>query len=71
MVRVDKLRGIMAERGVTGAKMAEHLGITPQAFYKKMKLGSFKLDDAKTITDVLGIDEVEAVSDIFFADKVS
>ena len=36
MVYYNKLKGIMAERGVTQADLAKVLGITPQAVSKKL-----------------------------------
>ena len=66
MVRTDKIRGLMAEKRISGKKMASYLGITPKGFYDKMKHGRFGLDDAKTMIDVL---EIENPTEIFFAEK--
>jgi len=64
MVKTDKLRGIMAERGVTGAEMAKELNIAPKTFYEKMKNGKFDLDQATTMISVL---QIEYPADIFLA----
>lgn len=64
MVRTDKLRGVMAERGVTGEAMAKKLGIAPKTFYAKMKSGKFDTDQAATMITVL---KIEHPADIFLA----
>lgn len=64
MVDTNKLRGLMAERKLTGAKVAEALGISDKTFYTKMKTGAFGVDEANTLVELLGItDPVK----IFFA----
>ena len=64
MVNTDKLRGIMAEKRVTGEQMAERIGITPKTFYGKMQTGKFGLDEAEVMIDTL---EIDNPIDIFFA----
>ena len=39
MVAVDKLRGIIAERGMTQKQVAQYLGISDKTFYNKMQKG--------------------------------
>ena len=39
MVAVDKLRGIIAERGMTQRQVAQYLGISDKTFYNKCKKG--------------------------------
>lgn len=68
MIRTDKIRGLMAEKKITGIQMAKHLGITPKSFYDKMKCARFGVDDATIIIDVLDIENPE---EIFFAKNVS
>ena len=68
MVRTDKLRGLMAEKKISGIAMANELGVSPQAFYKKMSKGRFGLEDARIMTKVLGI---ENPVEIFFAENVT
>lgn len=68
MVRTDKLRGLMAEKKISGVAMARELGVSPQAFYKKMSKGRFALDDAEIMTRVL---DIENPVDIFFAENVT
>ena len=38
MIRTDKLRGIIAEKGYSQADVAGMIGITPKTFYEKMKI---------------------------------
>lgn len=64
MVKTAKLKGLMAEKGVTGAEMAKLLDIAPKTFYAKMKSGKFDTDQASTMIAVLGI---EHPADIFLA----
>ncbi len=64
MVATDKLRGIIAERGMTQRKVAQILGVTDKTFYLKMKKGVFDSDEMATMITVLGI---ENPSEIFFA----
>lgn len=64
MIRTDKLRGILAEKGVSQQKMAETIGITPKTFYIKMKNGVFGSDEIQIMIEFLDIDNP---ADIFFA----
>lgn len=66
MVATDKLRGIIAERGLSQRKVAELLGMTEKTFYSKMKRGIFGTDEAEELTRLLSI---EAPADIFLAKK--
>lgn len=68
MIRTDKLRGIIAERGKSQADVAVMIGITPKTFYEKMKIGVFGSDEIQKMIDGLDIsDPVE----IFFAQEVT
>ena len=64
MIATDKLRGIIAERGLSQRKVAEQLGMTEKTFYTKMKKGVFGTDEAEKIICILGI---ENPAEIFFA----
>lgn len=64
MIRVDKLRGVMAERGYSQKDVAERIGITPKTFYEKMKAGIFGSDEIQVMIDVLKIEDPVS---IFFA----
>ena len=41
MIRTDKLRGIISERGLSQTNVAHLIGITPKTFYEKMAKGVF------------------------------
>lgn len=64
LIRTDKLKGIMAERGVSGKELAGKIGIAPKTFYEKMRQGKFGTDEAEVMIEELGI---ENPIDIFFA----
>lgn len=64
MIRVNKLRGVMAEKGVTGIQLAEELNMSPKTFYTRMKKGVFGSDEISTLVRVL---EIENPAEIFFA----
>ncbi len=68
MIKTNELRGILAKNGISQAKMAEIIGITPKTFYEKMKLGIFGSDEIQIMIDTLNI---ENPMEIFFADKVT
>lgn len=68
MIDVNKLRGIMAERGRSGQDMARVIKKTPKTFYAKMKAGVFNSDEIEAIVRDL---EIENPMEIFFADKVT
>lgn len=64
MVATDKLRGIIAERGMSQRQVANELGITEKTFYAKMKKGAFGTDEAEKMIHLLRID---CPAEIFFA----
>ena len=68
MVNVNKLRGLMAEKGRTGKDMARVIKKTPKTFYYKMKKGIFDSDEILAIVDDLSI---KNPMDIFFAEEVT
>ena len=65
MIRTDKLRGVIAERGLTQKDIAEYLNITPKTFYEKMSRGVFGSDEIQLMIDKLYIENPMA---IFFAE---
>ncbi len=66
MLAVDKLRGVIAERGLSQRKVAAHLGMTEKTFYTKMKKGVFGTDEVEKMIDLLQISDP---ADIFLAKK--
>ena len=68
MVNTNKLRGIIAERGLAQQDVAEMIGKTPKTFYEKMKKGKFDSDEIMKMVSGLNI---ENPADIFFAPDVN
>lgn len=66
MIKTDKLRGIIAERGFSQKEVARMIGITPKTFYEKMKIGVFGSDEIQIMIDKLQISDPAG---IFFAVK--
>ena len=66
MVDSDKLRGIIAERGMSQRQVAKRLGIAEKTFYAKMDRRVFGTDEVEVMIDLLRIDNPV---EIFFAKK--
>lgn len=64
MIRIDKLRGLIAEKGFTQTDVAKKIGITPKTFYDKMSKSVFGSDEIQIMIDMLDIKDPTA---IFFA----
>ena len=64
LIKTDKLRGIIAERGLSQKEVAAMIGITPKTFYEKMKNGVFGSDEIQVMIDQLQISDPVG---IFFA----
>lgn len=65
MIKTDKLRGIIAEKGYSQTDIAKAIGITPKTFYEKMKNGVFGSDEIQVMIKELCI---ENPMEIFFAE---
>lgn len=63
-MKLKRLKGIMAEKGYSGTKLAEETGIKVETMRRKLRSGKFGIDEAAKISEVLGINEPEH---IFFA----
>jgi len=68
MIDVDELRGIIAKKGYTQAKVAKHLNITPKTFYLKMSKGVFGSDEIEKMILLL---EIKDPATIFFNQLVT
>ena len=68
MIDVNKLKGKIVEKGLTGQDIAKIIGKTPKTYYLKMKKGVFDSDEIAAIVDAL---EIENPTEIFFANKVT
>ncbi len=64
MIRTDELKGLIAKKGLTQAKVARMINVTPKTFYEKMKIGVFGSDEIQIMIDELNI---ENPAEIFFA----
>ncbi|WP_418559374.1 helix-turn-helix domain-containing protein [Megasphaera massiliensis] len=68
MIDVYALKGIIASRNTSQAKVAIELGITPKTFYQKMKKGVFDSDEMYKMVKLL---DIKNPSEIFFAENVT
>lgn len=68
MVNTNKLRGIIAERGLDQKDVAAMIEKTPKTFYEKMKKGKFDSDEIMKMVAGLNI---ENPAEIFFAADVN
>lgn len=68
MVAVNKIRGLIAEKGLSQRKVAEQLGMTERTFYARMHRGVFGTDEIEKLVKIL---EIENPSEIFFAREVT
>lgn len=66
MIDVNALKGRIAEKGLSQAKMAKTLGIAPKTFYEKMNKGVFGSDEIECMIDTL---DIEDPAKIFFCEK--
>ena len=64
MVDTAKLRGKIAENGLSQKKVAQYLGISSKTFYLKMQKGVFDSDEICQMIDLLKLSDPAA---IFFA----
>lgn len=71
MVDVNKLKGVIVERGKNQQEVARQIGIDRSTFYRKMKNGGdFSIEEARKIAEAIPLTDVEAIS-IFFGPKVA
>lgn len=68
MVNTNKLRGVIAERGLDQKDVAEMIGKSAKTFYEKMKKGKFDSDEIMLMVSGLNI---KNPVEIFFADDVT
>lgn len=68
MINTSKLKGVIAENGISQRELASKLGMQPETFYRKMKKGVFDSDEINEMILILGIEDPIA---IFFANCVT
>ena len=68
MIDTNRLRGTIAENGMSQRQVAGMLGITEKTFYIKMKKGIFDSNEMSAMIEILGI---KNPADIFFAEFVA
>lgn len=62
----SKLRGVIAERGMSQRQVAVALGMSERTFYAKMKKGVFGTDEAEQMIRLL---HIKNPAEIFLATK--
>lgn len=66
MVNVNRLKGVIVEKGKTQQQVAEEIGIDRSTFYRKMKDGgNFSVGEASKMAETIPLTDFEAIS-IFF-----
>lgn len=65
MIAIGKLRGLIAERGLTQRSVAQSIGMTEKTFYNKMKAGKFDSDE---MSDLIVLLDIKNPLEIFFAE---
>ena len=51
MILTNKLKGLIAEKGLSQSDVAKEIGITPKTFYEKMKIGVFGSDEIEIMIE--------------------
>lgn len=59
MINANRIRGRIAEMGMTQKQVAEKIGMSEKTFSIKMNNGKFGLDEADKMIEVLKIEEPE------------
>ena len=57
MIDTDKLKGVIAEKGLSQRKIAIKLGMSEKTFYSKMKKGIFDSDEIEEMIAILAIEK--------------
>lgn len=57
MIDTNALRGRIAEKGLSQSRVAKHIGITPETFYRKMNRGVFGSDEIEKMVALLDIED--------------
>ena len=65
-MNVNKLRGIIVEKGLSQQEVAKAIGMSGKTFYLKMKKVSFGTDEAEKMISLL---DIENPAEIFLSGK--
>lgn len=53
MVQTEKLNRAIADKGLTNAQVAWHLGMSEQCFARRLKAGKFGSEDIQMLNELL------------------
>lgn len=67
-MNINKLKGMMTEKGYTQVEIAEKLGISPKTLSNKLKKEVFNSDEINKLIEIL---DIKNPMEIFFANKVT
>lgn len=62
----ELLRGKIAEKGLSGAKLAAEMGLNIKTYYKKFNAADFKIGECQFLAQRLEISEPSEIARIFF-----
>lgn len=65
-MNVARLKGIIAENGLSQRDVAKAIGMSEKTFYTKMKKGKFGIDEAEAMIQLL---KIENPASIFLTSK--
>ena len=67
MVNIDKLRTAMRSRNITVEQAADHIGVNPVTFYRRINRDGekFTVAEVEKLAELLGMD-ANTMQDIFF-----
>lgn len=71
MIDCNRLKGVIAENGMSQRKVARSIGISEKTFYEKMKKGVFSSNEIEAMLVVLKISDPETTMSIFFPNNVA
>ena len=71
MVNVQKLKGVMTEKGINAEELSKRIGMDRATFYRRLaKSEDFTIKEVDSIVKELGL-TMEETNNIFFADFVA
>lgn len=65
-MKINALKGCIASKGLTQSDVAKAIGVSQSTFSRKMKTGSFGLDEAQRLIKFL---KIRNAADIFFGSE--